>query len=49
LITPILYGEEYKLIRSSLCNFLNPSAISSLLCQIFSAPCSHTPSIYIFL
>jgi hypothetical protein len=42
----MIFGNEYKLRSSSLCNFLH-SLTCSLFVQIFSlGPCSQTPSDY---
>jgi hypothetical protein len=46
LIILIVLGEEYELRRSSLCSFLQPP-VSLFSVQIFSRPCSETPSVYV--
>jgi len=50
LITLLRYGEEYKLWRSLLWNFLHPPITSSLLgLNTSSASCSQTPSVHVLL
>jgi hypothetical protein len=47
LICLKIFGEECKIWRSSLCNFLHSPVIYPSWVQIFSLhPCSQTPSVY---
>jgi hypothetical protein len=50
LIILIIFVEEYKLWSPSLCSFLQPPTIVSLIDPLkgTSVPCSQIPSVYVF-